>query len=397
MNAYKPTAHAGFERLWFGLNRTIVVVLAVGIAMAGVAGIAVLSGSTVSAAPLPLYGTVTTDLSIMLDHPHETFWRNELEVGLAETVGAFDILATIRLQHDSSEDNARFDMSEASLVWYGNDWRVNAGRQVVNWGMALKLNPLNVVNPVDVTDHAMELLPVQSVAVTYYPNSDWEVTGVWIPEFRSGLDKGPTNMLGPGMSMPHPETTLENTQLAGRALYRGRGYDLAVIGFYGWDDLPYMRMGPTWPHLSFDRVATVGLGYASSLGDAGLWAEGRQTTYPEDGDRERAVELVLGGDYSFENGITLLGQMRWFDDGVNPEQTQLMTTVQGEWASIHEWRVGLIVDPNAKTWSLRPEVEFSLADAVTATAYAAVASDSGSSSPAFVQPDHIGLRLAAAF
>lgn len=364
------------------------------VALAGVMGSAALAGPTASAAALSIHGTMTSDLSITLDAPHDLFWHNALELTIDEALGSFDVLATVRLDHDSRTDNARLDMNEASLVWYGHDWRVNVGRQVVNWGMALKLNPLNVVNPVDVTDHEMNLVPVQSVAVTHYPNPDWEVTAVWIPEFRPAVDAMPGL---PALPTERPAAIFGNSEVAGRALYRGLGYDLSVIGFYGWDDFPHMRMGPNGPGLKFDRAAAVGVGYASGLGNAGLWAEGRYTTYPDDDDRERIIEALLGGDYSFANGITWLGQMRVHDDSVNPGQLQLMTTFAGDWASIHAWRFGLMVDPDAKTWSARPEVEFSLADAVTLTAYASIANGGDSAPAVFTQPDQIGMSLAATF
>lgn len=372
-----------------------------------------MAGSYAGAAPLSLNGKLATHWAVQMDEPHKTTWGNELEVELNRSFGAIDLLAAWRVEHGdvragagpavgggqpagtpqgSESDEVRTELSEASLTWYGDDLRFDIGRQVINWGTALKINPVNVINPVDVMDPELGLVPVQSVAATFYPGPEWEVTGVWIPEFR------PIVAYVPGLPVSgKPERSLENTEFAARVLHRGRGFDLSLVGFYGWDKAPYVRQDSGGAVLAFDRVLTFGAGYASSFKDVGLWTEGRYTTYPDNDDREDAVEIVLGSDYSFSNGVKLLGQVRWLDDGRNPEQTLFMTTAEGQWASIHKWRVGAMLDPDAETWYVRPELELSLADAVTLTVYAAVTDDTGQPIVPFMQHNHVGMSLAAQF
>lgn len=357
--------------------------------------VSAITGVGAWAAPMPVHGTLTSDLSVTVDARRKASWNNALQLRLDEAVGPVDLLATLRLTQDSAETDARLEMSEAALIWYGGDWRVNAGYQVLNWGTALKLNPANVVNPVDVTDPDMEGLPRQLLAVTHYPGPDWEVNAVWIPQFRPALAMIPGM---PHVPVQRPNATWEDTEWAARALYRGRGFDMALIGFYGWDDFPTVKLTLQGPVAVFERAATIGAGYSSSIGDAGMWAEGRYTIYPyADDDKHPVIEAVFGGDYSLTTGMRLVGQMRWVDDGTDDTALMLMAAVEGDVASIHTWNVGLTADPDAETWSLRPQIGLSLADALALTVYGSLTNTDAPVPGPLGTPDHIGARLAASF
>lgn len=327
----------------------------------GKVGIAVIAAALIVTAGMPvmaadLTGTFATQLSVNLESPHAIAWRNWLDLQIDEPLGPIDVLSTIRLEQKGS--NVSFDMSEASLVWYGEKTKIQVGRSILNWGTAMKLNPTNVVNPLDPFDPEMGRKPVQLAAVTYYPTYDWELTGVWIPEFQPSVTGFPG---GSQIPVTLPGNALEDSEVAARAIYRGRGFDLSVVGFVGWEDFPHVTFTPQGPAASFRRMSTAGIGYATSLTGAGLWAEGRYSLY-SDGDA--ALEAVIGGDYRMSNGVQLLGQVRWLDAGNDPSYL-VMAAAEGTFSSIHAWRVGLLANPAAEALTIQPEIEFSLADALT--------------------------------
>jgi len=233
---------------------------------------------------------------------------------------------------------------------------IRIGRQIISWGTADKLNPTGNISPDDLEDifNFGEQLGTNALTATYYLNDNITLTGVFVPiftpaifpfgDFASAL--APPMDLPPGM-LPRnfsdnvilPENKLtESSQYAFKAATNIFDYDVSLSWFKGRDDLPLanavtltsvdmqgtMDIAST---LMFPKMQVVGADMAGSIGSVGLWAESA-LTIPEKVYLETRLPMyssqvmqksialddkpyfkyIIGGDYTFKNGLYLNAQ-----------------------------------------------------------------------------------------
>ena len=346
-----------------------------------------------------------------------------------------------------NEDNEYDFLKEAYFDLYLKKSDIRIGKQNIDWGSAFKLNPTDVVNPIDFTaeDPTEAQLAVPAVKTDYYFDFNTSLTGVVIGQHRPSpipnVIEGMVNSTGEDMISKnvydgiystlikegYPEPTAEeeakiNTseimknnftineaeereiddfsdpELALKVMRRNfNGYDLSLNYFRGYGDIPLItndydeimnkmeKISATYIDPTVDKsseVASLDFGYKEtqalgfsgrgSLGDIGAWTE---INYNHNEDDEKKLDLVLGGDYTFENNFYTVVQLfhrSYKDYEINEilkengyekllnDENYLILHGEMPFRSIHTLKGDIITDIEEKGYMVKPAVEFSL-------------------------------------
>ncbi|MGM0438135.1 MAG: DUF1302 family protein [Bacillota bacterium] len=182
-----------------------------------------------------------------------------------------------------------------------------------------------------------------------------------------------------------------------------KGYDLSVNYFKGYGDIPLItgdysqiqkelapiiesyilaeqdpNVDPSIETVSLDfgykETQSIGFSGRGSLANIGVWSE---INYNQNEDDEKKLDLVIGGDYTFENGFYTVAQLfhrNYKDYEINEilennGKDKLLTNenyliLHGEmpFRSIHTFKGDIIADLEDDGYMINPAVEFSLAN-----------------------------------
>src|SRR6056297_1457602 len=174
-----------------------------------------------------------------------------------------------------------------------------------------------------------------------------------------------------------------------------KGYDFSINYFKGYEDIPlitndynqikdelkpiiksYIKSAPTDEKVSIDfgykETQSIGFSGRGSLSDIGVWLE---IDYNHNEDDEKKLDLVVGGDYTFENNFYTVVQIfhrNYKDYEINKlleekGENKLLSNenyliLHGEipFKSIHNFKIDLIKDLGSDNYMLNPFAEFSL-------------------------------------
>ncbi len=263
------------------------------------------------------------------------------------------VQSSAELQDSDRIQPWRLEMYEAYVDVYGlmlDNMDVRIGKQRIAWGTADKLNVVDNLNPDDFED-ILDLgrkIPTTAVRIDYYPG-DFTVTGVVVPVFTPA--RSPSSSWQVPASFPLPpelslgtltdEVTLpderpQDTASIGLRIKRALwGYDCSVSYVYGPDDWPLpsaVNMTPAdtlgtvdiHTTLEYPKQQVVGMDIAGAVEDVGVWAEcalfvpaeATYTTVTAPGETslhlalsdDPYVKYVVGGDYTFRNGLYVNAQ-----------------------------------------------------------------------------------------
>ncbi len=243
-------------------------------------------------------------------------------------------------QQDKKERELDFELKEAYLNYYTDkiDWRL--GRQNFSWGSSYNINPLNYFNPVDrrALDSFSSRRAVDGIKADYYPNFNWQLTGVLTEHAESG-------------------DLQSAVQLTRR---RWRGYDLAFSFFRGNSLTTVPAPGQTAFYPEVNKVGFDFKGDFSSK-NIGLFSEFVYSDYQKSG-LENTNELIIGMDYKFENNLYLLGQYYYQElSSAQVEANQLLILrAEKPFRNFHNWELNLISDLKNGMSLVRPKLIFSL-------------------------------------
>jgi len=235
------------------------------------------------------------------------------------------------------------------------DLDVRIGRQIIAWGTADALNPTNNLSPDDLEDiyNFGAQLGTNAINATYYIG-DASLNAVYIPVFTpatlpfgdfaealAGPMTLPPGLIPRNLSdtiiLPEPSISA-SSQYAIRFSTSLMNQDVSVSYFRGRDDLPLLNQVVITPvdaigtvdiasELMYPKMQVIGTDHAGSLGDVGLWAEAAyfipekvdliSTLTTPIGpladtsialDDKPFVRYVVGGDYTFKNGLYINSQ-----------------------------------------------------------------------------------------
>ncbi len=169
-------------------------------------------------------------------------------------------------------------------VEYERDFlRARVGRQIIAWGRADRINPIDNLSPRDFTFLSQEddeqRNGINAVAIDIKAGSAWAASAVFVPRFEPHIT--PVGALPNGIALEgrvaKPEFALKLDQL-------GTDVDFSVSYYRGFDRFPRYRVktiSTTGPTLSagFDRQQTLGADIAFNFGKVGFRAEAASSRY----------------------------------------------------------------------------------------------------------------------
>ncbi len=181
-------------------------------------------------------------------------------------------------------------IDRAQVNLYLEKFDLIIGKQRLAWGSGYAFNPTDVFNPPDFTDPRGEREGVSAVRLTVPLGKVSEVMLVGAqkaaePVYDSGTGKWTT-----------PSDKAEDGEYAVLAKTNFADYDLSLIAI----------------DLGKDESEKLGGSVSGELFGLGVWLEGAYT-FPEDEKKEIAnknnyPQVVAGLDYTFQNGLYLLGE-----------------------------------------------------------------------------------------
>ncbi len=292
-----------------------------------------------------------------------------------------------------------FDLREAYAETSLGPLDIRAGRQVIVWGRADKLNPTDTLTTKSLTllttDDEEQRLGISSLAVTYNWNS-FRLTGVWQPEWRQ-----PTYPIPPLTGITLNETDPTDSWQQGGIKFDSSGgkVDWSVSYFNGFNRAPDLKpvsvSGSTVNiALTHQRLQVLGADVATALGSFGLRAEAAyihtvDSVGSDPTTQNPSFYAVVGTEYSpFEN-FTLFGQViyRHVFNYVDPSSfsdpatanlarqvsllsNQLFRDQQGfslriAYKALHEtleYELALVGFLQGGGWLARPKISYSVSD-----------------------------------
>lgn len=332
--------------------------------------------------------------------------------------------------NDKLGENGEYDfLKEAYFDYYLENTDLRIGRQIIDWGSAYELNPTDVINPRDFTaeDPTSAELGVTSLKADYYYDYRTSLTGVVVGQHRPSpipsalgtmVDETAKGMIADSVykktqdlvvtnkivennfSINDPEKRemedLSDPEIALQFTRRNfKGYDLSVNYFKGYGDIPLIISdyetlmneleiiaGEYLNDNSSTKKATLDFGYKEtqsigfsgrgSLAEIGFWSE---INYNQNEDDEKKLDLVIGGDYTFENNFYTVVQLfhrNYKDYEINEilenngkdklltEENYLILHGEMPFRSIHTFKGDIIADIAGEGYMINPAAEFSL-------------------------------------
>lgn len=263
-------------------------------------------------------------------------------------------------------------LNEAFFDYYGTDYDLRFGQQIINWGSALEYNPTSNLNPLEEIGLMGDSKPIFMVNGQYYIDRQYSIQGVVIPYHVPTVKRLYLSQINDTVSATQLENNLNNMEYAFKWLARGvNGFDFSVSYFNGHEDLPTIGikqtpMGPQpdLENIFYREVNIYGADIATSYKGTGLWAEAAYIS-PKNGDDYSSA--VIGADYRLENGVYLQGQLMYLKDKLSNENTIIQTAIENTFNKIHDFRVAAVYNTDTDGYLIRPEVVFSLANATDLT------------------------------
>ena len=220
------------------------------------------------------------------------------------------------------------DLREAFVETSIGAFDLRAGRQVIVWGRADKLNPTDSLSVRDyrllTTDDEEQRLGLSTLSAAWNLSEGSRVILVWQPEWRApGL---PIPPLGPGITLNNQQPSGAWRQWALKYDRSASGFDFSLSYFNGMSrtpDLELLSAGPSGVDLglTFRRVQVLGADFASTWGDWGLRGETAYTATQDPSGSDPLVQnagifTVLGAERSLTDGLSISAQYlnRWVDD-----------------------------------------------------------------------------------
>ncbi len=267
--------------------------------------------------------------------------------------GFADINRSDQLWDSDRIQPSRLEIYEGYIDIYGlllDNLDMRIGKQRIAWGTADKLNVVDNLNPDDFEDilDFSRKLPTMSMRLDYYPG-DFIVTAVIVPVFTPARSLPPSwqASIRLPLSSDMDLRTLDDEVI----LPDNRPQESAAFGIrikktivnYDWS-LSYVYNRDEWAiptkvdivevntldsvdvHLTleFPKQHILGADMAGAIGDIGVWAEGAlflpekkiytSVTSPDETqeqlalDKEPYFKYVVGGDYTFRNGLYVNAQ-----------------------------------------------------------------------------------------
>lgn len=238
--------------------------------------------------------------------------------------------ASIVAGYDAASGSSTLELDEARVTAYLGELELSAGKLRRAWGSTDGVNPVDVLNP-----HDMSFPPEQGKVAVPMLHGVYYADGVsielallpvfvpstlpgpaWRPTFSPDLPQGVTVVGVLPAEERRPAAELNNVQFGVRASMQLSRFDVSATYFRGFRSEPTMsaRLEPAGapgqmllqPILSYDRVNVLGLDFSGVIGDVVLRGEAAYTIAETPGDAAAtgsdSLQAVLGGEYLIPGG-----------------------------------------------------------------------------------------------
>lgn len=314
--------------------------------------------------------------------------------------------ASVVSGYDAASGDFSVALDEAYVTVYLGAFELSVGQQRRSWGSTDGVNPVDVLNPRDLTfppDARKLAVPMLHTAI-YADDVTVElaVVPVFVPSTRPGADWAPAQppfTPPPGVSVVgvlpaeenRPGAEVGNLQFGVRATLDLVAADVSATYVYGFKSQPTLsaRLEPTQtpgqfqvrPVLDYDRVHVLGLDFSTAIGAVVLRGEAAYTltldpagTDPSVGNH--SVQAVLGGEYAIPSGPRTVVQAIFDytapDAGGDPTLgLKLMTAMQYQASTRTNLELGWVQSLDG-SGLVMPGLTYAFADGVTGEAKAHV-------------------------
>lgn len=209
---------------------------------------------------------------------------------------------------------ANGDVREALIELRAGGITLKAGRQIMPWGRADRINPTDVLSARDyrrLVEGEDENRLGQAALTVAVPLAGGAISGIWVPEFRK--TKLPSNFDGLATRTVAP---LQRDSFALR-YERFGGVDIALTLAQAPDRTPWLSLslinGRPGLSLQHPRVRMIGADLATNLGDFGVRFESALYAHDRGAlagltDRVPRMAVVIGLDRSFPGQWLVIAQ-----------------------------------------------------------------------------------------
>jgi len=144
----------------------------------------------------------------------------------------------------TGDDRFRLGLREAYVSLRKHGWLLRMGQQIIPWGSSDVVNPTDFLTARDYTFFVTDIEKTRIGALSVLASHAWsrvEATVVATPIHPTSVLLVPASALPTGVTLAAAapvETSVMNTEIAGKLKVSGRSWDAAVIGFRGFNHTP---------------------------------------------------------------------------------------------------------------------------------------------------------------
>jgi hypothetical protein len=291
-----------------------------------------------------LMGKVTHDLHESDNSGQERMLRNILRVEGKWTpplltdhpagaeAGSTHLLASVQSDYlgfapDPPSDDYDLELYEAYLNHATPDWDLRLGRQIVRWGKADQISPVDNVNPQDLREFVIPDLEDRKVPnwmarLRLFPG-DLTLEGVFVPFFQENTFDYSGNtwaLLGvddQGLKIDEdePDQGLDNADWGLRTAASMAGWDVALSYLYATQKSPHLRFNPLAPqgptlHADYRRQHIIGWEFETTVDKFGFRGEGAY--FDEQSLVTQGLNSISRPMTHSVIGVDYLGEADWY-------------------------------------------------------------------------------------
>jgi len=244
--------------------------------------------------------------------------------------------AQFTLQADSRESGVSLQVREAFAAFSREGLDVSVGRQILVWGKSDAVNPTDFFSAKSYTvfnpDEEVRRTGTELLQGQWSPGSSgaWTLTGVYAPKpalsrLLIAAATIPTGLTFSQRSQVNSRG-LDDGELGFKAAYQGRGWDLEVLAFRGWNHLPDFVLEGSTLTQTHRRQSALGMNASASTGkyvfraeSAYVWTENPDGANPL--IQPTRWDSVVGVERSFgeEFRVQVQGVLRHHPSFQTPE------------------------------------------------------------------------------
>lgn len=180
------------------------------------------------------------------------------------TFASISAVGDLLTPNSAGKIEARARLREAYAGAHGAGFEVRIGQQILSWGNADGVHAVDFLSAQDYTFFSVSAdarqIGAPSVVLSYSPDdgaSPFKVTAVWQPAFPATKVLIPKGKIPQGVTVldeERPKLSLLNSEAALKIGWAPGGWDIALIGFHGWNHVaePYVVKAEVTPTGAFN-------------------------------------------------------------------------------------------------------------------------------------------------